>query len=257
MSEIKFSACIEMIFNDLPILDRIDAVAKAGLPAFEFWGWRNKDLPAVVERAAQNSLRIAGFTADCGKDLCDPEMHRDWVKGAADGIDQAVGAGASALIITTGNEMDSIPREQQHEAIVESLKAIAPYAEEKSITLCLEPLNVLVDHAGYYLVTSKEGFAVIDEVQSPNVKLLYDIYHQQISEGNVIATIRENMERIGHFHVADVPGRREPGTGEINYENVFAAIAESDYAGYVGLEFRPSRSSEDALATVLRLAGQA
>ncbi len=257
MSDIKFSVCIEMIFSDLPILDRIDAVAQAGMPAIEFWSWRNKDMPAVADRAAQNKLRIAGFLADCGADLCDPEIHKDWVKGAADSIDQAVAAGAPSLIATTGNEMDSIPREQQHEAIVESLRAIAPYAEEKSITLCLEPLNILVDHAGYYLVTSKEGFAVVDEVNSPNVKLLYDIYHQQISEGNVIATIRENIQRIGHFHVADVPGRREPGTGEINYENVFAAIAESAYEGFVGLEFRPSTTAAEALARVLRIAGQA
>ncbi len=257
MSDLKFSVCIEMIFADLPILERIDAVAAAGMSAIEFWSWRNKEMPAIAERAAQSSVQIAGFLADCGWDLCDPEIHKDWVKGAAESIDQAVAVGAPSLIVTTGNEMDSIPRDQQHDAIVESLQAIAPYAEEKDITLCLEPLNVLVDHAGYYLVTSAEGFAVIDEVNSPNVKLLYDIYHQQISEGNVIATIRENIGRIGHFHVADVPGRREPGTGEINYQNVFAAIAESDYQGYVGLEFRPSATPQEALASVLRIAGQA
>jgi hydroxypyruvate isomerase len=141
--------------------------------------------------------------------------------------------------------------------VVEGLKAIAPYAEEKNITLSLEPLNVLVDHAGYYLVTSEQGFQVIDEVGSPQIKLLYDIYHQQITEGNILATICANMDKIGHLHVADVPGRQEPGTGELNYQNIFSRIADSDYQGYVGLEFKPSTTSEEALAKVLKIAGLA
>lgn len=252
---LRFSVCIEMIFRDLPFLDRISAVAQAGYPAVEFWGWRGKDMSAVADKLAEEGVALAAFLADCGKDLCDPDAHKDWVKGAAESIDQAAAVGSAGLIVTTGNELADIPREQQHEAIVEGLKAIAPYAEEKNITLCLEPLNVLVDHAGYYLVTSEQGFQVIEDVDSPQIKLLYDIYHQQVTEGNVLATICANMDKIGHLHVADVPGRMEPGTGEINYANVFARIAESGYQGFVGLEFKPSNSSEEALAQVLKIAG--
>ncbi len=254
MSDIRFSVCIEMIFGDLPLLDRISAAAQAGCPAVEFWGWRNKDMEAIHERVQQEGLTLASFLADCGGDLCDPEVHKDWVGGAAESIEQAAAIGCPGLIVTTGNELASIPREQQHQAIVDGLNAIAPYAEDKGVNLYLEPLNVLVDHAGYYLVTSAEGFQVVDEVNSPRVKLLYDIYHQQITEGNVTATITSNMAKIGHFHVADVPGRYEPGTGEINYRNIFARIAESDYRGFVGLEFRPSTTSEEALARVLDIA---
>ena len=104
------------------------------------------------------------------------------------------------------------------------------------MTIVLEPLNILVDHMGYYLVTSKEGFDVIREVNSPNVKLLFDVYHQQTSEGNLISNIRNNIDLIGHIHLGDVPGRKEPGTGEINYRNVFKAICESGYTGYCALE---------------------
>jgi len=256
VSNIKFSVCIEMIFSDLPMLERISAVAEAGYPAVEFWGWHGKDMQAIAERIEQEGLNLAGFCAESSGDLCNPEVTRDWVQEAADSIDQADNFGVPVLIVTTGNELADVPRQQQHQAIVEGLTAIAPYAEEKDITLCLEPLNVLVDHAGYYLVTSDEGFEIVDEVNSPSVKLLYDIYHQQITEGNLIATITANMGKIGHFHVADVPGRYEPGTGEINYANVFARIAESDYDGYVGLEFRASTTNEDAVARVLDVANR-
>ena len=254
---LKFSVCIEMIFRDLPFLDRISAAAEAGYSTVEFWSWRNKDMSAVADKLAEEGVAVAAFLADCGKGLWDPDTYKDWIKGAADYIDQAVAVGATGLIATTGNELTHIPRDQQHEAVVEGLKAIAPYAEEKNITLSLEPLNVLVDHAGYYLVTSEQGFQVIDEVGSPQIKLLYDIYHQQITEGNILATICANMDKIGHLHVADVPGRQEPGTGELNYQNIFSRIADSDYQGYVGLEFKPSTTSEEALAKVLKIAGLA
>jgi hydroxypyruvate isomerase len=121
------------------------------------------------------------------------------------------------------------------------------------VTLVLEPLNIKVDHPGYYLQTAKEGFEMIDEVGSPALKMLFDIYHHQIMEGNVIADITKNIAKIAHFHVADVPGRHEPGSGEINYANVFRAIASSGYQGFVGLEYKPSRAAEETLRDVLRM----
>lgn len=252
----NFSACIEMLFAELPFVDRITASAEAGLKAVEFWGWRAKDLEAIFERAKRDEVTVASFLVDCEGDLCDSEAHSEWVAGAVESIEQADKYGVRTLIVTTGNDLAGVTREQQHQAIVEGLDAVAVCAEEMDVTLVLEPLNVLVDHAGYYLVTSDEGFEIVGEVDSPKVKLLYDIYHQQISEGNLIARITANMDKIGHFHCADVPGRYEPGTGEINYANVFGVIADSDYEGHVGLEFRPSASSEDAIAKVLAIAGQ-
>src|SRR4029077_17233792 len=114
-------------------------------------------------------------------------------------------------------------------------------------TVVLEPLNVLVDHAGYYLVTTAEGLEIVDEVASPNVKLLFDIYHQQISEGNVIRNLTENLAKIGHVHAADNPGRHEPGTGELNYAVIFRALDAAGYDGHVGLEYRPSTDPAETL----------
>ena len=121
------------------------------------------------------------------------------------------------------------------------------------MTLVIEPLNVLVNHKGHYLSTSTEGFQILGEVGSPNIQLLFDIYHQQITEGNLIQNITRNIEKIGHFHVADVPGRHEPGTGEINYSNVFGAIVKAGYTGFVGLEMWPTIDQATAIRQTLAL----
>ena len=122
--------------------------------------------------------------------------------------------------------------------------------EEAGVTLVLEPLNVLTNHMGYFLDSSYEAFAIIEEVGSPAVKLLFDVYHQQISNGNLIDTIKKFGHLVGHYHIADVPGRNEPGTGEINYPNVFRAIDATGYQAYVGMEYRSLAPSADTFAAV-------
>lgn len=144
--------------------------------------------------------------------------------------------GVPNIIATTGNERSDIPRAEQHKIVVDTLKCLAPFAEEAGITIVLEPLNVLVDHRGHYLSKSDEAFEMIREINSPNVKLLFDIYHQQITEGNLINNITKNIGLIGHFHIADNPGRQEPGTGEINYKNIFAAIRKTNYNNWLAFE---------------------
>ena len=247
---VRFSVCIEMIFRELPFLDRIDAVAEAGFPAFEFWGWRSKDIKGILKRKRECGLSVATFGVDPGGRIVDSSTREEFLKGVRDSIEVARKLECSTLIVTTGGEMAGVPRKTQHENIVKSLKEAARLVEDADATLVLEPLNVLVDHKGYYLYSSDEGFDIVREVDSPNVKLLYDIYHQQIMEGNLIDTFTKNIGLIGHFHTGDVPGRHEPGTGEINYANAFRRIDEAGYGGFVGLEFRPLASSGDALKKV-------
>jgi hydroxypyruvate isomerase len=130
---------------------------------------------------------------------------------------------------------------------------IAPLAEKAGVTLVLEPLNVYVDHPGYFLDGSAAGFDLVRAVGSPRIKLLYDIYHMQVMEGNIIQTLTSNLDVIGHVHVADVPGRHEPGTGELSYANIFEALRQAGYDKYVGFEFEPTVPSEEAAATSLAL----
>lgn len=247
---VRFSVCIEMIFRELPFLDRIDAVADAGFPAFEFWWWRSKDIEGILEKKQECELSVAAFGVDPSSRIVDSSTKEEFLKGVKDSIEVAHELECPTLFVTTGGEMAGVPRKTQHENIVKSLKEAARLVEDADATLVLEPLNTLVDHKGYYLYSSHEGFDIVREVDSPNVKLLYDIYHQQIMEGNLIDTITKNMSLIGHFHTGDVPGRHEPGTGEINYANVFGRIDEAGYGGFVGLEFRPLASSGDALKKV-------
>ena len=251
---LRLSVCIEMIFREQPFLDRIDSVAEAGYSAFEFWGWRSKDIEGILERKRKCELDVSVFSVDFKGRLVDYNTKDEFVKGVRDSIEVAHKMECPSLIVTVGNEMEGVPRSKQHESIVKCLEEAARLVEKADVTLVLEPLNILVDHRGYYLYSSAEGFQILEEVNSPNVKLLYDIYHQQVTEGNLIDTITKNMGSIGHFHVADVPGRHEPGTGEINYVNVFRSIDEAGYEGFVGLEFRPLADPKEALKEVMHIA---
>lgn len=251
---VRLSVCIEMIFREQCFLDRVDSVAEAGYSAFEFWGWRSKDVEGILQRKRKFGLDVSVFGVDHKGRLVDYTTRDEFIKGVTDSIEVAHKMECPSLIVTVGNEVEGVPREKQHESIVKCLEEAAELVEKADITLVLEPLNVLVNHKGYYLYSSAEGFEILEEVNSPNFKLLYDIYHQQVTEGNLIDTITKNMGSIGHFHVADVPGRHEPGTGEINYVNVFRSIDEAGYEGFVGLEFGPLADSKEALKEVMRIA---
>jgi len=252
---VNLSACIEMIFSDRPFLERIDAVADSGLKAFEFWGWREKDLAGIRERAARRGLTVATFGMDTGGAMVDAGNTESFLNGLRASIEAAGQLGVKTLICTVGQEIPGVDRAAQHQGIVEKLKAAAPILEDAGLIAVMEPLNILVDHRGYYLSTSAEGLELVDEVGSPNVRLLFDIYHQQITEGNVTQNLTLNLDRIGHIHVADVPGRHEPGTGELNYANIFKALEGAGYRGFVGLEYLPRADSAASLRQTLSLAG--
>lgn len=250
---IKLSVCVDMILTGMPFLERLERVKRLGYPAVEFWEWRNKDLDAIIRKKSELGLEIATMMGSGWKQLNTEEARKTFVSEIQASIAAAKRSGAKTLIVTTGAEDKHIPRIEQHANYVSALKAAASFAEQAQVTLVLEPLNTKLDHPGYYLKTAKEGFEMLDEVGSPAVKMLFDIYHHQIMEGNLIQDITSNISKIAHFHVADVPGRHEPGTGEINYESVFQAIASSGYQGFVGLEFKPSRDAEETLREILKL----
>ncbi len=248
---VSLSICVEMVYDDEPFEERIGRAAEAGADGVEFWDWREKDLEAIEAAADEAGLPIVGCTA--GGTLTDPEAADDAVETIRESIATAEEYKVSSLIVTTGQDQEGLDRETQHENVVEVLSRVADDAEEAGVTLVVEPLNTAVDHPGYFLTTSEEGFGIVEEVGSDSVKLLYDVYHQQVTEGNIIETITDNADLIGHVHLADVPGRHEPGTGELNYANVFDAIDDAGYDGYVGCEFSPTGDPDEAMAGVLDL----
>lgn len=249
----KLSACIEALFTNVPFEKRLEAVKAVGLDTFEFWGWRNRDLEALARKKDELGLEVAAFSCDTGGALVASGSSERFLPALQESIAAALKLRCARLIVTVGNERKEVPRAEQHRNIVTALKGGAPLCEKAGITLCLEPLNLLVNHRGYYLATSAEGFEILEETGSPNVQLLFDIYHQQITEGNLIENITRHIKRIGHFHVADVPGRHHPGTGEINYRSVFAAIARAGYDGFLGLEMWPTIDHAEAVRQTMTL----
>lgn len=145
-----------------------------------------------------------------------------------------------------------MPIEAQEENMIECLRSVKDIVAKHDTKLAIEPLNPLIDHAGCYPCTSEQAYRVVRAAGS-EFGVLFDIYHQQITEGNLINNITRGIDVIHHFHVADVPGRHEPGTGEINYANVIKAIDALGYNGYVGCEFMPTVNSEEASKYILSL----
>ncbi len=246
------SVCIDAVFEGQPFADACQAVGSAGISAIEFWGWWDKDLDEL--KAAQQGNKLA-ISACCTKfiSLVDPATREEYLQGLADSIAAARDLGTTTLISQVGDFREGVPREVQHQSLVDGLKEAAPLLESAGITLVIEPLNELVNHEGYYLVRSDEAFEIIDEVGSPKVKVIFDIYHQQISEGHLIHNITSNIDKIAHFHAAGNPGRNELQRGEIDYPEVFAAIRATGFSGYVGLEYWPK--SEDPIGSLREVAG--
>lgn len=234
----KLSVCLEMVFRDEPVTERIAAAADAGADAVEFWGWREKDLDEISAACAEHDVHIAAFVGNEAP-LTDPEGIEKAVRDVRESIEAAESVDCSNLIITVGQARDGVDQSAQRDAIVSVLKSVSEDAERANVTLGVEPLNTTVDHPGYFLSSSYEGYDIVDFVGSPNVRLLFDIYHQQVTEGNVTANLTSHLDRIGYIHIADVPGRHEPGTGELNYDNVLGALTDAGYDGYVGCEFVP------------------
>lgn len=251
MSCLKPSVCIDAVLGDLSVAEATQIVADSGISAFEFWEWWNKDLAAVTAAREYHGLAIS---ACCTKfiSLVDPATRSDYLAGLEESIAAARQLGCRTLISQVGDFRFEVPRSAQHQCLVDGLRQAAPVLEAADVTLVIEPLNDLVDHTGYYLVRSDEAFQIIDEVGSSQIQVVYDIYHQQISEGHLIHNITNNIHKIAHFHAAGNPGRHELTHGEIHYPSVFDAIQATDYDGYVGLEYWPV---EDPLEGLKEVAG--
>ena len=244
-----------MVPDGLALLDRL------GYDGFEMFDWRDpKLLASFVEEKKKYSMACATLVANkgvtapgCG--LVNPREREGFLEQINLAVAAAGKVDCKRLVVLTGNELGGVPRTEQMDNAIAALRAASPILEKNGITAVVEILNTYVNHAGYFLYYVRDGVEMVDRVGSPNVKLLFDIYHTQIMEGNLIENLRRNIDRIGHFHVGDVPGRHEPGTGEINYRNVFKAIYDlgTVYSGYVALEYGSLTPLEENLTAMRKL----
>lgn len=268
-SELTPCVCIDLVFQGWDTLEAIDAVASAGVPAIEFWGWRDKDTDALAERARRHDLQIAAMSLDPAVRLLEGNAVGEFLQSVEQSLAVARRIGCRRLVVhvqpvpmgSGPSRFHAPEREQvlraQRRRIAAALTRAAPLAEAAGVVLMLEPLNIFEDHDGYCLSSSAEGAEVLREVGSPAVELLLDIYHMQIGEGYLIGNITSNVDLLAHLHVADVPGRHEPGTGEINFLNVLAAARSAGYQGCVGMEMVPTGDPLAAIRGTARLIGRA
>lgn len=247
---IQPSVCIDSVFEGVPLEVAVRHVAELGYPAIEFWCWWEKDIDQVNQLCSELGLTVA---ATCTKfvSLVDPSTRGSYLAGLQESIAAAKRLGCPTLISQVGDFRPGVPREEQCQSLVDGLREAAKLLDGTGVTLAIEPLNELVDHPGYFLIRSDETFRCIDEVASEHVKVTFDIYHQQISEGNVIHNATTNVENIAHFHAAGNPGRNELDRGELNYAEIVRALSATTYCGYVGLEYWPIKTAPYNLADTL------
>jgi len=249
----KLSVCIEMFWRDIPYEERIARVAALGYPAFEFWGWKNKDVAGIKAAMDRMGLPIAALCLEPGASLIKRNVEGELVQGMRDTARVARELGCKTIIATVGNTLDDETYEISRRRVVRHIGAVGRVAEDSGLILVLEPLNTLADHHGYWLTRMSQAVDLVEEVSSPAVKILMDLYHQQIQEGNLINNLTTYIEHIGHFHTAGAPGRHELVGGEQDYRAIFRAIDAAGYEGYVGLEYRPTMDTDASLRQALSL----
>ena len=243
---------IEMWFARLPFLRRIEAAAALGFPAGEFWPLEGKDIDAGADKTAELKIEVAQFTAwGVRPGLNNPRNHPKFVKAIETSCKAAKKLRCKLMTVVGGDDQPGMSQEKMHENIIAGLKLAAPIAEKHGVVMILEPMNIRVDHKGHCLYGSPPAIRICEEVASPSVKINWDLYHMQITEGDLCGRLRDGWKQVGYLQLADHPGRNEPGTGEVHYNRVLKAAHDLGYRGFVGLECRPR---EDELAAARRVA---
>ncbi len=247
--DFHLAVCAEMVFTDLPFLERVTRIRDLGFDV-EIWDWTNKDLNALAATGA-NIKSMTGYTTGNLLDGAD-----ELLRTAALSIDAARVLGNPRLNHHgTGLGEGGLPVIPTHEVTAamwlqaaRTLERLAELGEREGVVFCLENLNTAVDHPGVPFAKAADTLALVRAVDNPHLRLNLDLYHAQIGEGNLIELVEEAMPYIGEIQVADVPGRAQPGTGEINYPAIARALARLGYTGTIAMEAFASGDSEAALA---------
>ena len=257
----RFSANLSFLFGErATIVERIDAAAACGFAGVEYMFPYVEDVGALRAALRANRLEQVLFNLPAGDFAAgergiavDPSRRAEFARGVGDAVRIAGDLRCRRINCLVGKRLADVDEATQRATLVANLRHAAAALDAAGVRLVIEPLNRL-ETPGFFIGTTAEALALIDEVAHPNLALQYDCYHAQRVEGNLIATIRAHAAtRFGHVQIADSPDRREPGTGEIAYERVLAALDASGYDGWVGLEYKPLAGTEDGLAWIERL----
>ena len=249
----RFAANLTMLFNEVPFLDRFERAARAGFTAVEFLFPYAVPAAEIRSRLDANGLTLVLHNLPAGDwdagergIACLPERTDEFRAGVARAIEYAKALGVGQLNCLAGKAPAGVPDDALRRTFVANLRHAAAALGKAGLKLLVEPINTF-DIPGFYLNRTAQAIAILDEVDSDNLYLQYDIYHAQRMEGELAATIEKHLPRIAHVQLADNPGRHEPGTGEINYPFLFAHLDRLGYVGWIGCEYKPATTTEAGL----------
>jgi len=256
------SANIEVLYTELPWEKRFLAAKRDGFDYIEFWGWEDKDLPRVKALLQESDLSLSTMSGDGPFSMCDPMKKKEYIDYIKKSIDVANFLGSPRLVIHS-NELADDPQwaadffEEYSDTVklltmFDNLKVMSLLAEKAGVTFVLEALNIVVDHIGNFLTKTQTAVELVKATGSSHMKILYDAYHMYLNEGTICETLSKYIDAVGYIHVADAPGRGEPGTGAINYHNVFKHLAKIGYSGVIGFELYPQNGTKNAVTAILK-----
>jgi hydroxypyruvate isomerase len=247
----RFAANLTMLFTEYPFAERIDRAAEAGFRGIEFLFPYEEDVEAISDALARNGVQQVLFNLPAGNFAGgergianDPSRTGEFKEGVSRALEIAAKLGCLKLNCLSGLALNDVPLEEQWKTLVQNYQYAAEETAKAGVLQLVEPINTF-DMPGFMVSTTGQGRQLLDEVGHENLKLQYDVYHMQRMEGELIGTMKANLDHIAHIQIADNPGRHQPGTGEINYPFVLSQIDEMGYDGWVSLEYVPEGATAD------------
>jgi hydroxypyruvate isomerase len=251
---------IEIMFpRSMPRAQRMETIAAHGFKAYSFWHATEEERDAMLKVQQRTGLKCASIsgTASAGNStgLTKSGLEQVYLDEIATYAKIAATFGGAQPIIFVGQTQPDVPWETQRAQIVGGLRKAGDIAKEQGVVLVMEPLSSAAGHPRMALDTAAVAFPVIDEVAHPNVKVCFDMYHLQLMEGNIVSHLRQGLSKgwIGLVQIGEVPGRKEPGTGEIDYAYILRVLRELEYKGYVDTEMGTSTTPEAAMQLARKL----
>jgi hydroxypyruvate isomerase len=242
-----------MLFNEVPFIERFDRAKGSGFAEVEFLFPYADGLEAVKAAVKASSIEVVLFNLPAGDweggergIAILPDRREEFRDGVGEAIRFAESLGTPRLNCLAGKQPKDLTDSDAEAVLVENLRFAAKELAKAHLELMIEPINSY-DIPGFFLTGTSQALDLIERVGEPNIKIQYDIYHMQRMQGEILGTFRQIKPKIGHIQIADNPGRHQPGTGELNYRRIFAALEEGNYQGYVGLEYIPLGTTEDSL----------
>lgn len=261
--KLRYAPMLNILNKEMTIPQRLELIAEHGFDAVEYNGLLNHPLNEVEEirkKLDSLGLEMGIFVANPGgwktAGLVDAKQRDNFLAEIKKTIEYHKVIGNKSVTTLTGNAVPGLSRSAQRRSAIEGLKRAADMLEKTDLALVIEPLNH-IDHPGFFMTHSDELAEIIAAVNNKHVRILFDFYHLQVTEGNLIRNFREHLDLIGYVQTGDVPGRKEPGTGEINYRNVFKAVHDAGYRGIVGMEHGTSLPGKEGVLKMFEAYRQA